>query len=578
MSSFKIPPPWQSDYAIPGYVRAEGLQSRAFVTKWAPRGTYDDPDPYDPSWDKALAIPQYIKDEGYGQGAMVTEQAPRRFYVGATRRIKKGQKALGEYSRAPASVAGRITAGQILAAVYSLPPGHQKMHLRAMLDAIDPKLWGRVAAGTQEYIHRGASPRAALELALARGLAVTTEKLALGETVPTKAISIATGTALATKVGAGGALVGTLEPGACSSDGKFIWERTPDGTGYWRRLAAGEQCRVISTVPPPAIRTGGGGISVTPTTVMKIGPFTIPVVRPGKEYTWGLDDYAKLTPEQATMIKEQLKKRIDYPGRSNWVTINPGGLAGSGSHEPGTTSSSQYYASGKPTVKVVAKWPALAPWGQTWLTLGGWMRKLGFAEGEQYEQRYMGFDRSKYTPIATFMHPDYPEGGVGVRYGLWLRIEPVGPQIPAESAVQIDQQGVATPSPGYSTVSQALQFMVAPLPGSWRGDFWDWIMKYVKKLVVGFYDALQDVAQTMSNALCAMALTPGSVEAAAATGGPAAAAAAAGSKLLLGGKCGQPLPPGGGEPARAGWLLPLAIGGGILAVGLLFPSKKRKAP
>mgnify|MGYP001566803722 CR=1 FL=1 len=133
-------------------------------------------------------------------------------------------------------------------------------------------------------------------------------------------------------------------------------------------------------------------------------------------------------------------------------------------------------------------------------------------------------------------------------------------------------------SPPDSTISHQLQFMVAPMPsGLISGGFANWIGKYVRKLVAGFYDAVLDVAKTLSDALCAMAQTPGSVEAAAAAGGPAAAAGAAGTKLLLGGKCGQQLPPSAGEPPKPGWLLPVAIGGAILAVGLLLP-KKRKAP
>jgi len=572
MAQFKLPPAYDPslNYAIPKYMKDEGLTNRAVVTKWAPRGTYDDPNAFDPSWDKAYAVPEYVLDEGYGQGAKVSEWPPRGFYVGAVKtaaRIKSAQKALGDVALAqpaPAQRFGRQAAGKILAQVRALPAAARKKQLRALLDRIDPRLWDRVYRLTREYSEqRGVAVGQALELALARALSQTAIS-ALGDVVATKAgTSLLTTTALATATST------QFKAGDCTADGKFIWRIASTGAGYWDRLRVGEQCTAVTSSAGPTIRTdGGGGINIGPTTVMKIGPFTIPVVRPGNTYTWGLDSYEKLPADVAQMIGEALRKRIDYPGRSNWVTIRqPMTL-----FAPGSSYDMQGYQSGQPTDTIIrASWPPVAPWGQTWLTQLGWLAKLGFSTGETYEDRYNGFDRSRNAPIAQFDHPETSE-----KYGLWMRLQPVGPDIPAAAASTISKStGKETPIT-YSTKSFALQFTVAPLPTkSVLGDFFDWILKYIKKLIVVFYDAVQDVGKELSDALCAMAMTPGGPAAAAAAGGAAGAAATAATTVLLAGKC--PVPQQQIQQQAGGNLLPLAIAGaGVAAIYYL--TRKKASP
>ncbi|MGH7176613.1 MAG: hypothetical protein ACREJC_04470, partial [Tepidisphaeraceae bacterium] len=154
----------------------------------------------------------------------------------------------------------------------------------------------------------------------------------------------------------------------------FSWKSaTATVPGHWERPHVGqtwEQLCTKTSTSGPEVRdhTGTaetnpnyvpqGGVSVTQK-IMKVGPFTIPVVRSGQKYTWGLDDYSQLNAEQAKLLLEQLQTKIDG---GNWVLLRPTTLT-SGSHEPGSSSAQVFYQSGKPTGTVIkATWPQFAPW------------------------------------------------------------------------------------------------------------------------------------------------------------------------------------------------------------------------
>ncbi len=391
-----------------------------------------------------------------------------------------------------------------------------------------------------------------------------------------------------------------LPKGACSADGMFIWDFTADGVGFWRRLRVGEQCTSTSTVPGPDVREHRegmpssctpetlencpGGVYVAPTKVMQVGPFTIPVVRSGAEYTWGLDAYEKLNDEQAAMLKQQLSKKIDYPGRSNWIDLQTKWTKYAG-FEPAPGSTSYRYADDGRII-ATSVWPQQAPWG-TWLTYFGWLKKIGFLQGDPgYDDRYMGFAKDRYTPIATFKHPDTDRD-----YGLWARIEPVGPLISAVSTqwapdVMADVSKPPGPDnvPGPDgTTSFQLQFMVAPLPDKGLlGDFWDWIMKHVLKVVVGFYEGVWDVAEDLSSTLCAMAQTPGTITSAGSKAGPygTAVSAAVETAINAAGNCPVPNPTPEGTPGPVAkstpWALYILGGAAVVALGLLLTRKPKK--
>lgn len=96
-----------------------------------------------------------------------------------------------------------------------------------------------------------------------------------------------------------------LAPGTCTADGKFIWDVTATGAGYWRRKRLGESCKAPSNfgVTVGDHRTGaggspGGGVTVTdpqgqqvgvalspsdgkngpPVPTIQVGPFAFPLV------------------------------------------------------------------------------------------------------------------------------------------------------------------------------------------------------------------------------------------------------------------------------------------------------------
>lgn len=75
---YNLPPPWSAGYAVPQNVQDEGLERHAYVTAWAPRGSFDNPK----VGTAGYAVPGYIVDEGYGQGAAITRWAPRGSYAG----------------------------------------------------------------------------------------------------------------------------------------------------------------------------------------------------------------------------------------------------------------------------------------------------------------------------------------------------------------------------------------------------------------------------------------------------------------------------------------------------------------
>lgn len=304
MPKFDIPKSWDPGYAVPAYVKAEGLQTRAFVTRWAPRGTYDDPDAKDPSWDKAYAQPQYVQDEGYGQGAAVTQWPARGTYYGFSEGRTKQQvvRALGDDAPLPAAYDryGKKAARAIMLRLQAVSPAQRKTELRKLLDAIDPTLWARTEQLANKQVARGMAPGNALQVALARamGAGIAGEILELGvsKTLP-KARSLL-GLGCYGCVGVLGALGETVDPKAgagmlstvlnaasqilgstCTNPPTgFTW----DAGGFWRRIAVNEV-----PAPNPAggcyaidSRTGQPAQTQAPTTtapidLLKVGPWLL---------------------------------------------------------------------------------------------------------------------------------------------------------------------------------------------------------------------------------------------------------------------------------------------------------------
>lgn len=422
-------------------------------------------------------------------------------------------------------VYGQNAALLIMQRVKALPENLRVDFLKRTINAIDPGLWQPINTLAETYMKAG-NP------ALGSYLAALSQNLTVG----TLARMTALGMQSQNLSGFGAVTVGTPlqfvipsapAPGECSADSKFIW----DAGGYWRRIRVGETCQTVGASKVDVRTEGQGGVSVTPTTMISCGPFSFPAAR--SETTWAFDDYATLTPEQAAFIKTAIQKQLPIT-ESNWTQRRQGPEA---DPEPGTTSVMPTYQSGQPTGYVIsATWPPTAPWGpEGWLTYGGWFTRFGIVKGDSYDARYFGFDRSRFSPIAQFKNPVNGED-----WGLWIRLNPVGPTIKATSASMTSPEGVAPID--YSTQSFALQFMAAPLPDT--NAVWQWIKQHVAAVVAKFYDFVIDIGKEISDLLCAIANNPASAVGAATTaGGPAAGGAAAAGALILADRCKAPTPP-----------------------------------
>lgn len=157
--AFNLPSPWDPGFALPDNVNAEGLERRAFVTKWAPRGTYDDP----AVGTGGYAVPRYVEDEGYGQGAVVTEWAPRGTQPNVPHALNRRPQILSQRSLGPgrgtaitfAALSGvdeptglaplhqefgRRAAAEIVGRLQRLPPTERNAAVAQVLDRIDPTL------------------------------------------------------------------------------------------------------------------------------------------------------------------------------------------------------------------------------------------------------------------------------------------------------------------------------------------------------------------------------------------------------------------------------------------------------
>lgn len=217
--AFNLPPPWDPGFALPDNVRDEGLERHAYITKWMPRGTYDDPK----LPQSRFAVPTYVKDEGYGQGAFTTKWVPRATYwprvphwLNARPQIVAQQKLPGggtesEIARAQLSGLGGTgyvrtggggqgahdrVAGQIMARVRALPKEQRAKTLRASLDLIHPTLKDRAEKYAVAARRSGMSASDALHHGIATALSErprpssqSGQRRGLGDNIQSSALS-----------------------------------------------------------------------------------------------------------------------------------------------------------------------------------------------------------------------------------------------------------------------------------------------------------------------------------------------------------------------------------------------------
>lgn len=172
---YGVPPSWNPGYAIPRSIQNEGLRRRAFVTKMAPRGTYD----ASVGKNTGYATPQYIIEEPSGQGTYTTAWAPRGTAppipdpMNRTAGAQISMGGLGNVGTPPANpfaTYGQKAASRILKHVGKVPPLARPVVLAHMLNTIDPTLHARTQQNVRVLISRGVKPQAALQQGLAHAM------------------------------------------------------------------------------------------------------------------------------------------------------------------------------------------------------------------------------------------------------------------------------------------------------------------------------------------------------------------------------------------------------------------------
>lgn len=155
MSNFyNLPSAWDPGYAIPAYVMAEPPGRGTFTTAWLPRGTISE---LVPEFQAQRAGTTLLDRKDAGLGSLGDDtlgaQAPQR--------AAKGDAIAGY---------GQKAASWIMHSIKSVPSEHRTAALRAMFDAIDRSLWRTVEARATQLRSQGASPRDALQQAIATSM------------------------------------------------------------------------------------------------------------------------------------------------------------------------------------------------------------------------------------------------------------------------------------------------------------------------------------------------------------------------------------------------------------------------
>lgn len=280
MGFYNLPPAWDPGFALPKNVQDEGLERRAFTTKWMPRGTYDQPT----VGAGGYAVPTYVMDEGYGQGTFTTKWQPDGTYDGPTvpnwlnQRPKVTKvvnlpggghrvtvQALGDDPLPePFESYGQRAAQALITRAAQLPSGQRQTFMKKILDAVDKSLWSRTQGFFDRYVReQKMSPADAFPLALARALStgIAADIISTGRrgTAPQAKSLLGLGC-----YGCGpilGALAfgdDTAVPAGCTpAPAGFTWIYTATVNGQsvpgsWSRLLPGETAQPFCPGAPPA--------------------------------------------------------------------------------------------------------------------------------------------------------------------------------------------------------------------------------------------------------------------------------------------------------------------------------------
>lgn len=568
--AYNLPPPWDPGYAIPDNVRDEGLERRAYVTKWMPRGTYDQPK----VGTGGYVVPQYVLDEGYGQGTFTTKWMPRGTYNGPRipQWIQRQPTVAKQKSLGPRSVAvtfqrqgalsgdgvdemgdpalpalyeeyGRRAAVSILSQINRVPPQLRKAQLKRIMDAVDPSLWRRTAEITRRYVARGLAATEAFHRGLARALSagITAEVVMTGQSGEAPQARSLLGLGCYGCSAALGALGDTAPTTKCGNPipGMSWAAATATVPAHWERARVG-----VAPTPNPT----PGNYCVTPS-----GQVTSTPLAP--HVTISDNQGPSVPPPGVKMLQVGplvFPDNLDKP----WI-IN-------------ANSPTQIPAAWKPFIVKALTTPQMIKVGSTWAgsSLAGVMavpdnaiyKALGLVPGQKIVGKMLSAAASsgKWSdsaddamPLATFTMSS------GHKWGIYV---------------------AALPTKAAPT---RLQMYVKWLPDHpWYADAFNWIIDLPVKVI----DVAKAAVEELGALACKVATSPAAQQAGAAAGVAAGAGASVGSAgaAIVGGLCSQPTPPPvpfAPITADSG-LLPLAIlgGGALLAIILLKKKKKAAGP
>jgi hypothetical protein len=151
---YNLPPSWDPGYVIPDYVMAEPPGRGTFTTQWLPRGTISG---MVPDFAAVKTARQILGRNDAGLGSLGDDTLG----VG----VGGAMRSLGAN---PIESYGQRAASWLMHSIKSVPSAQRSASLRAVFDAIDPSLWGKVEQRANDLRGRGMAAPQALQAAMAQ--------------------------------------------------------------------------------------------------------------------------------------------------------------------------------------------------------------------------------------------------------------------------------------------------------------------------------------------------------------------------------------------------------------------------
>lgn len=622
--AYNLPPPWDPGYAQTPNMKAEGLQRRALITKWSPRGTYDSS--VNPTG--GYRQPQYVMDEGVGQGALVTDWVPSGTYMGprvphwqnqrsklyagapgpaGSQYVNVVKTGLGDVSSAageakfpePFHSYGQKAATHILSRLQVVPKAQRKAQLQRVLHAIDPTLWPRAAAITQRLMKKGLPPTQALHGGIARAMSAGfiaelhhtgksgarpkgRSQMGLGcygcgsvlSALGAVPAALASGAKVNTRPNTATTGVSGAQDGTATADGKLIYVR-----GTWR-IRAQADAPVATFGPQVTMQYVRDNIRAP----LYVGPFQVPWTTPTD--TRLPPNYYMPDPTKAPAELAQLASTL----QKDWG-------------DPHFSVTGMTVHDAFPTVdQIAADWPDCPGSQKSYLA---WMKAFGVTSGNYYwnmlptplSQQMMKLRNTVFqgavqkigypiVPIGTFTHPVD-----GQKWGVYTALVS-GPGRISSNSVDIATSGGCPYTPSTGALGQdvgamQLQYLVAPTDymKKWFtnrlqdsstiasiGSVLESIWNAVTEIANFIGDVAVGIAEGIGALACGALQNPNAVKGATTAGGPEAGAGALIGQQLCGG---PPAPP---PPPQTDTTTILLLAGAGLAAVLLLTKKKKKPP